>query len=55
MGIVKELLSHKDIQTTIKYAHMAPGVIKEAARASGRMITKGDVINLDEAAKGGKK
>jgi integrase len=53
LAVVKELLSHKDIQTTMKYAHMAPGAIKEAARQSGRMIIKADVVNLEKA-KGGK-
>jgi integrase len=37
--IVQALLTHKDSRTTQRYAHLAPGVLKEAAIKSGRMLT----------------
>lgn len=38
--IVKELLTHKSLEMTQRYAHLAPDVVKEAARKSGEILTK---------------
>jgi integrase len=50
--VVQKLLTHKDAKTTARYAHLAPGAIKDAALRSGDMLTpkggKEKVINLHE-------
>jgi integrase len=50
--IVQRLLTHKDAKTTARYAHLAPGAIKDAALKSGELLTpkgrNGKVINLHE-------
>jgi integrase/ribosomal protein L40E len=37
--MVQKLLTHKDSRTTQRYAHLAPGALKEAARKSGELLT----------------
>jgi hypothetical protein len=32
-------LTHKNPKTTQRYAHLAPGALKEAARKSGELLT----------------
>jgi integrase/ribosomal protein L40E len=50
--VVQKLLTHKDAKTTARYAHLAPGAIRDAALKSGDLLTpkggKGKVINLIE-------
>jgi integrase/ribosomal protein L40E len=50
--VVQKLLTHKDAKTTQRYAHLAPGALKEAADRSGELLTpkpqKENVINLAE-------
>ena len=53
LPVIKELLTHKDIQTTMKYAHLAPGALKKAAAASGELLMNGtgaDVIGINKGA-----
>jgi integrase len=38
LRIVQELLTHKDSRTTQRYAHLAPGALKEAALNSGELL-----------------
>jgi integrase len=37
--VVQQLLSHKDSRTTQRYAHLAPGALKEAALKSGELLS----------------
>jgi integrase len=37
--VVQKLLTHKDSRTTQRYAHLAPGALKEAAIKSGQILT----------------
>ena len=37
--VVQALLTHKDRRTTQRYAHLAPGALKEAAIRSGELIS----------------
>lgn len=50
--VVQALLCHKDSKTTARYAHLAPGAIRDAALKSGDLLTPkgeaGKVINLNE-------
>ena len=50
--VVQKLLTHKDSKTTQRYAHLAPGALREAAVKSGELLTpkpsKENVINLAE-------
>jgi integrase len=49
--VVQKLLTHKDSKTTQRYAHLAPGAIKDAALKSGELLTpkpKSSVIKLGE-------
>lgn len=50
--LVQRLLTHKDAKTTQRYAHLAPGAIRDAALKSGELLTPkgeaGKVINLTE-------
>ena len=49
LAVVKELLTHKDMATTQRYAHLAPDAVKRAALRSGELLTgkkKADVIPL---------
>jgi integrase len=36
--VVQRLLTHKDAKTTQRYAHLAPGALKEAAVKSGQLL-----------------
>jgi integrase len=54
LATVQVLLSHKDIRTTLKYAHLQPGAAKDAARASGKILTRkpgAEVIDFQEGKK----
>jgi integrase len=46
--VVKELLTHKDSKTTQRYAHLAPGAIRQGAEKAGELLTvnKAEVIPL---------
>lgn len=50
--IVQKLLTHKDSRTTQRYAHLAPGAIKDAALKSGELLTPqakpGNVVKLEK-------
>jgi integrase len=50
--VVQKLLTHKDAKTTQRYAHLAPGALKEAAVRSGELLKpkpmNEDVVNLAE-------
>jgi integrase/ribosomal protein L40E len=49
LAVVKELLTHKDMSTTQRYAHLAPSVVQEAAKRSAELLQpkpKADVIDL---------
>jgi integrase len=37
--VVQQLLTHKDSKTTQRYAHLAPGALREAAQKSGELLT----------------
>ena len=39
LGIVRELLTHKHVGTTEKYAHFRPDAIKEAAAKAGELLS----------------
>ncbi len=39
--VVQKLLTHKDSKTTQRYAHLAPGAIKDAALKSGDLLAGG--------------
>ncbi len=39
MAVVSKMLTHKDLSTTQRYAHLSPGALKEAARISGELLT----------------
>lgn len=39
LGIVRELLTHKHVGTTERYAHFAPATVKEAANKAGELLT----------------
>ena len=52
LQVIQKLLGHKDYRTTLRYAHLSPGVIKEAAIKSGNLLNpKG---KKDTAVKGRK-
>jgi integrase len=36
--VVQQLLTHKDSKTTQRYAHLAPGALREAAQKSGELL-----------------
>lgn len=49
--VVQKLLTHKDAKTTQRYAHLAPGAIRDAALKSGDLLTpkpKSNVIEMGE-------
>ncbi len=39
LAVVQRLLTHKDVKTTQRYAHLTPGALKEAAVRSGELLT----------------
>jgi integrase len=39
LQVIQKLLGHKDYRTTLRYAHLSPGVIKNAAIKSGRLLS----------------
>jgi integrase len=39
LQVVQKLLTHKDSRTTQRYAHLAPGALREAAQKSGELLT----------------
>lgn len=41
LEVVRELLTHKDFHTTLKYAHLAPGPVRDAAERSGDLLKPG--------------
>jgi integrase len=49
--VVQKLLTHKDAKTTARYAHLAPGTIRDAALMSEDLLTpkpKSNVIKINE-------
>lgn len=38
LEVVKELMTHKDMVTTQRYAHLLPGAMKEAVEKSGKIL-----------------
>ena len=40
LAIVRELLTHKNLEMTQRYAHLAPDVVRDAARKSGEILTR---------------
>jgi integrase len=52
LEIVQALLCHKSFAMTQRYAHLAPGALKEAAQKSGDLLepkpVKDHAVNLDE-------
>jgi integrase len=48
LGIVRELLTHKHVGTTERYAHFAPAAVKEAANKAGELLTPkhGQVLEI---------
>jgi len=49
LAVVGKLLSHKQAQTTMRYAHLQPGALKSAATKAGELLKpkrKADVLEL---------
>ena len=51
LGIVRELLTHKHVGTTERYAHFRPDAVRDAARKAGELltpkaVTPGKVVNI---------
>jgi integrase len=50
--VLQQLMNHRDFRTTLKYAHLSPGVVNERATRSGEMLspkkTDSKVFNLAE-------
>jgi integrase len=40
LATVRELLHHKDIKTTLRYAHLKPDAVKAAALKAGELLTR---------------
>ena len=52
IGVIQQLMTHKQIQTTMKYAHLSPGALQDAARRSADLITKpSNVIPMEGTGK----
>lgn len=51
LAVVKELLTHKDMTTTQRYAHLRPDALKRAAEKAGELLApkgKGKVLRIGE-------
>jgi integrase len=48
--LVQRLLTHKDARTTQRYAHLAPGALREAAVGSGVLLSSNKTTDLGETA-----
>jgi site-specific recombinase XerD len=48
LTIVRELLTHKDMTTTQRYAHLRPDAVREAALKSGELLVPkhGQVLKI---------
>ncbi len=46
VSTVKELLGHKDIKMTLRYAHLAPGHKRKAVHILDRIMDKNEEVNL---------
>jgi len=48
LTVVRELLTHKDMSTTHRYAHLQPDAVGEAALKSGELLTPkpGQVLHI---------
>ncbi len=46
LAVVRELLTHKDMGTTQRYAHLAPAAVKRAALESGKLLKGQKKSNL---------
>ena len=50
LAVVRELLTHKDMGTTQRYAHLAPAAVRNAANRAGELLSprkKADLIPLE--------
>ena len=47
-AVVRALLTHKDMTTTQRYAHLRPDAVREAALKSGELLTPkhGQVLKI---------
>jgi integrase len=53
IGVIQQLMTHKQIQTTLKYAHLTPGALQDAAQRSAGLINGADnVVDISEAKNG---
>jgi len=48
---VKEILGHKDIQTTLRYSHLAPGHLREAVNRGSLSRTVTETVTSQEKEK----
>jgi integrase len=48
LGIVRDLLTHKHVGTTERYAHFAPDAVKAAAAKAGELLTGGKKASVLE-------
>ena len=39
LGVVRDLLTHKHVSTTERYAHFAPDAVKDAAAKAGELLS----------------
>ncbi len=49
LEVVRELLTHKHVGTTERYAHFAPAAIRDAANKAGKLMNgpkKADVVEM---------
>jgi hypothetical protein len=49
---VKEILGHRDIQTTLRYAHLAPGHLREAVNRGSLAGTVPKTVTTEKRAVG---